>query len=130
MHWAPANVNPMVALRTAMCSDRWQEARTQILTYQQQQAKRTRQSRREQHLAEQAPTPESTETQTCTQASEPVVESLSPQADLLVDTQVSQASGSPTPRKPWRPGPDHPWRHSPIGKARYRRRSLAPPAKN
>jgi hypothetical protein len=130
MHWARANVNPMVALRTAICSDRWQEARTQILTYQHQQAKRARQSRRELHLAEQALPPESTETQPCTQAAEPVVGRLSPQADSLADTQVSEASGSPTPRKPWRPGPDHPWRHSPIGKARYRKRSLAPPAKN
>ena len=26
MHWAPAHVNPMLALRTAECNDRWQEA--------------------------------------------------------------------------------------------------------
>jgi hypothetical protein len=26
MHWAPAHVNPMLALRTAVCSERWQEA--------------------------------------------------------------------------------------------------------
>jgi hypothetical protein len=26
MHWAPAQVNPMLALRTAVCSERWDEA--------------------------------------------------------------------------------------------------------
>jgi len=26
MHWAPEHVNPMLALRTAVCSDRWSEA--------------------------------------------------------------------------------------------------------
>jgi hypothetical protein len=30
MHWARAHVNPMVALRTIACSDRWQEAWRQI----------------------------------------------------------------------------------------------------
>jgi len=30
MHWARAHVNPMVALRTIACNDRWQEAWPQI----------------------------------------------------------------------------------------------------
>ena len=30
MHWARAHVNPMVALRTIVCSDRWEEAWPQI----------------------------------------------------------------------------------------------------
>ena len=34
MHWESAHVNPMVALRTAVCSDRWDEA-WQDITYQQ-----------------------------------------------------------------------------------------------
>lgn len=130
MHWARANVNPMVALRTALCSDRWQEARPQILAYQHQQAKRARQLRREQHLAEQAPTPVFTEPLPCIPASESPVEVISPLPKSLADVPTSDVSDSPTPRKPWRPGPDHPWRHSPIGKARYRQRSLGPPAKN
>lgn len=129
MHWARTNVNPMVALRCAMCSDRWPEARSQILTHLQQQAKDTRQLRRQEHLAQQAPAPESTETHSCTQVSEPVVEIIPSQDVSLADTPLSQASDSPTPRKPWRPAPDHPWRHSPFGKARYRQRSLDPPAK-
>ena len=30
MHWAEQNVNPMLALRNAICSDRWEEVWTQI----------------------------------------------------------------------------------------------------
>ena len=30
MHWAPANVDPMLALRTVVCADRWDEAWPQI----------------------------------------------------------------------------------------------------
>lgn len=30
MHWAPANVDPMLALRTIVCADRWDEAWPQI----------------------------------------------------------------------------------------------------
>jgi hypothetical protein len=37
MHWAPAHVNPMLALRTAVCSDRWSEAWEQQQTYRLQQ---------------------------------------------------------------------------------------------
>ncbi|MCK5806630.1 MAG: hypothetical protein KAI66_27625, partial [Lentisphaeria bacterium] len=37
MHWARSNVNPMLSLRNAICSDRWDEAWTDIATYHQQQ---------------------------------------------------------------------------------------------
>lgn len=44
MHWAPAHVNPLLALRTAACNDRWEEANQQLRAYRQAQ----RQLRREQ----------------------------------------------------------------------------------
>lgn len=34
MHWAPAHVNPMLALRTAICNKRWDEAWRDILQEQ------------------------------------------------------------------------------------------------
>jgi hypothetical protein len=34
MRWAPAHVNPMLALRTAVCNERWSEAWHEILTQQ------------------------------------------------------------------------------------------------
>jgi hypothetical protein len=130
MHWAPAHVNPMLALRNAMCSGRWAHARTQIVEHQQLQRKRTRHLRRVQRIADQATAPTSTETLPCAQ---PVVEcptkTSAPRPNPPVGTRASDPPNSLTPRKPWRPGPDHPWRHSPIGKARYRKRSHPRPAK-
>lgn len=129
MHWARANVNPMLALRNAMCSDRWGQARSQILTHLQQQKQQARHLRREQHLTKQAIAPTSTAQQPCTPFIELVVESSAPEPIPPTDTRAADTPDSPMPRKPWRPSPNHPWRHSPIGKARYRKRSHAPPAK-
>ena len=130
MHWARANVNPMLALRNAMCSGRWTHARAQIVDHQQLQRKHTRHLRRMQRLAEQATAAESTETLPYAQ---PVVEratkTSAPRPHPPVDARASGPPDLPAPRKPWRPGPDHPWRHSPIGKARYRKRSHPHPAK-
>lgn len=39
MHWEPTHVNPMLAFRTAVCSDRWEEAWDQQITYQLQHQK-------------------------------------------------------------------------------------------
>jgi hypothetical protein len=129
MHWAPAHVNPMLALRNAMCSGRWPQARAQILAHRQLQRQQTRHLRRVQRLAEQATARASIETLSCAQPVERATKTSAPQPNPPVDTRASGPPDSPSPRKPWRPGPDHPWRHSPIGKARYRKRSHSPPAK-
>lgn len=39
MHWAPAHVNPMLALRTVACGDRWAEAWPRITAHVRQQAR-------------------------------------------------------------------------------------------
>lgn len=39
MHWASTSVNPMVALRTAVCADRWDEAWSQITNQLRAQAR-------------------------------------------------------------------------------------------
>ena len=129
MHWAPAHVNPMLALRNAMCSGRWPQARTQILAHQQLHCQQMRHVRRVQRLAEQATAHASTETLPCPQPVERATKTSAPQPNPPVDARASGPPDSPSPRKPWRPGPDHPWRHSPIGKARYRKRSQSGPAK-
>jgi len=60
MHWAEAHVNPIVALRNAVCSDRWEETWTVIERDQRRQVVVRRQGRRKQpmvtHSAE-APAP-------------------------------------------------------------------------
>jgi hypothetical protein len=129
MHWAPAHVNPMLALRNALCSGRWAQASAQILAHQQLQRKRMRHSRRVQRLSEQATAHESTEALSCAQPLECTTKTSAPQPNSLVETPAPSLPESSSPRKPWRPGPDHPWRHSPIGKARYRKRSYPHPAK-
>jgi hypothetical protein len=129
MHWAPAHVNPMLALRNAMCSGRWAQAHAQILAHQQLQRKRTRHLRRVQRLSEQATARESTETQPCAQPVGCTTKTSAPQPNPPAETHAPSLPDSSSPRKPWRPGPDHPWRHSPIGKARYRKRSYPQPAK-
>ena len=42
MHWADANVNPMLALRNILCSDRWKEEWPKIETRLRQQVSRRR----------------------------------------------------------------------------------------
>lgn len=126
MHWARDNVNPMLALRNALCSGRWAEARSQILTHQHLQMLRMHQLRRERHLAEHATAPVTTETLPCSPLVEPTLTTPVSQPDPL----ASDVPSSTATREPWRPGPDHPWRHSPIGKAKYRQRSHVSSAKN
>jgi hypothetical protein len=51
MHWAPENVNPMVALRTAVCTDRWSEAWSQQEQYRSDARLQRRQQRGERRRA-------------------------------------------------------------------------------
>jgi hypothetical protein len=46
MHWAEANVNPLLALRNAVCNDRWAETWPQIEQHLRQQARTRQQARR------------------------------------------------------------------------------------
>jgi hypothetical protein len=130
MHWARAHINPMLALRNALCNGRWLEACSQILTHQHLQRQRMQQLRRQQRLAAVARPPVSSETLPCTP---PVAATTQPPAsrpDPLAQTPALGAPDSAVPRQRWRPGPDHPWRHSPIGKARYRQCSHPSSARN
>jgi hypothetical protein len=112
MRWACTHVNPLVALRTVACGDRWAEAWPQIMAQWQAQARarrRDRAARRPQHAIART-------AQEATQEPDP------PPA-------IVPAAPAPAPRapvQPWpsrrtrprRPAADHPWRHLPIGRAR------------
>jgi hypothetical protein len=130
MHWARAHVNPMLALRNALCNGRWPEACSQILTHHHLQMQRMQQLRRQRRLAAPATPPVSSETLPCTPPVAAPTQSRASRPDSLAHTHPLGALDSAIPRERWRPGPDHPWRHSPIGKARYRQRSHAPSARN
>ncbi len=47
MHWEPRNVNPMLALRTGECNDRWDETRKQAFRHRLQTRLSTRLSRQQ-----------------------------------------------------------------------------------
>lgn len=120
MHWKEENVDPMLALRNIICSDRWSEEWPGIEQRLRGQAKDQRKAVRAKHR----------------QAAQPIVLpppemiiSNIPEQKPLPETS-SQTNQNPLPdklTKPWRPAPNHPWRHSPIGKARFLPSS---PAKN
>jgi hypothetical protein len=117
MHWARKHINPMLSLRNAACSDRWDEAWSQISTYRQRQIHRI------QH--------ESAVKAALLDADIPVVDAapqpLTPSA--TVPTDVAQAPKTTQPQHPWRPSSDHPWRKYPACTPRRRSKSLAPDAR-
>ena len=91
MHGARAHVNPLVALRTALCSDRWAEAWGQIVQHRRtrvQQQRRTRQAAR--RVAHQPPAPP---------ASTPPARPLPPPRAARLPRIVH---GRPTANHPWR----------------------------
>jgi hypothetical protein len=119
MHWARPHVNPMLALRNIVCSDRWLEAWPQITQTLRQQARQQRTARREKcRQSQRKPTPTSDQT--------PALPTALPAAPVTVpDKPVTQARPkqdvlNATPEEPRRPAADHPWRRMPIGRARFR----------
>jgi hypothetical protein len=105
MHWQAAHVNPMLALRNILCSDRWATAWPQIETQLRTQAAQHRRHRCQQRR----------------QAKED---------RLFADAIARQLAAAPpepppTPTEPTvkhRPAANHPWRHAPIGRARFQHR--------
>lgn len=61
MRWAPANVNPMAALRNLVCNNRWDEGWAAITTYWRQQAMHRQTERRAARAAAKAAACESLE---------------------------------------------------------------------
>jgi hypothetical protein len=88
MHWALANVNPMLATRNLICNKEWETAWPDLVYYLRGQLRSRSTARRQQRRAEAAPPPE----------------------------PVSPAKRSPSRKRPARsrgrhkPGPNHPWR--------------------
>ncbi len=116
MHWARKHVNGMVALRNALCSDRWDEAWAQASARWRQRAMERSAQRRIQRRQAMATGLE--------QQLLPLVYAATPpkptekpltEQPMSVAPQVAPAS----PLGPRRPAANHPWRHMPIGRARH-----------
>ncbi len=113
MHWARDHVNPMVALRTIVCSDRWEEAWAQISQRIREKAKEQAAARRlkpslEKAAVEKPPPRKATTGQ-------------SPQGTTALTlmgakNKPAQVGNMPTAeRRP--PAANHPWRRMPVGRA-------------
>lgn len=93
MHWARANVNPLLALRSALCSERWDEAWGVLQAEQQRQAAERRAQRcTAKRAAKSAPTPPA------------------PEAAPAEQQRRRVARLSLGRRRNGRPTADHPWR--------------------
>lgn len=128
MRWASRHVNPLLALRSIVFNDRWDEAWPQITGELRTQAWQRRLARQRERRVAQALEE--------TRISPPLPEERTP--DITSQTcQTAQPDPAPAPTaatatsapQPRRPAPDHPWRHSPIGKARFEPRHAGDPPK-
>lgn len=101
MHWARAQVDPMLALRNLVCNDRWAEAWPQITAQLRRQARDQSATRRQQRrLRAQA------------QATHPAPPPQPPAQPPTSGPEPPPATRvAPGPR---RPAANHPWRRSPA----------------
>ena len=109
MHWARPHVDPMLALRNIVCSDRWDEAWPQIVSTLRQQV--------QQRHAEQRQQRRTARRSTAIQPNVPLPSAaLPPPPAPKPSAPLTQTQ----PNQPWCPPANHPWRRMPIGKARFR----------
>jgi hypothetical protein len=103
MHWAGENVNPMLALRNALCSERWEEVWSEIEDEQRRadQARRRQRQQRRQSAQREAEAHSAAEVQACLQAS---------RQDADGSTQAVPPERPAAERG--RPAADHPWRRA------------------
>jgi hypothetical protein len=92
MHWARPHVNPMLSLRNAVCSERWDEAWLAITTQHRQLRRQRFLSRARRNTLVPLPPP-----------------LLSPAPSQLATVGDAPATEH---KKRWRPAADHPWRRS------------------
>lgn len=96
MHWARPNVNPLVALRAAVCSDRWAAAWEQI-TAQQRAARTAARAQRAQARMAAAPSPA---VPACAPTAAPAPAAETPPARAPRPKTI--VDGRPTDAHPWK----------------------------
>lgn len=109
MHWHRAQVNPMLALRNLICSNRWLST-WPILAHRLRQ-----------------PTPHKQKSSPPTPQPTP---NTVPQFYRKIQHFYAAQPPPPTPppaKQPYRPSPNHPWNRDPIGRLRFK--SPSPPKK-
>ncbi len=104
MRWAEDHVNPMLALRNAVCNDRWQEAWMERGGYLQQQKRTRRQVHAQQRLARQACQVLATLTLLGAFAAPPAASPAQVPQPVHVETAPAGPKSAP------RPAATHPWK--------------------
>lgn len=118
MHWARPHVDPMLALRNIVCSDRWTEAWPQITQTLRQQARQQRTARREKRRQSQLKLSLLTDQTPALPTTPPVAPVTAPH-ELATQSLPNPDVLKATPAEPRRPAANHPWRRMPIGRARF-----------
>jgi hypothetical protein len=108
MHWKRDNVDPMLALRNIVCSDRWDQEWPRIVCHLRQQTALRQKSRRCQYLQEIQPT-----------SIPPLTTASLPNTVPIPSPKPVEISPPQNSSKSRKPAANHPWRRSPIGRARY-----------
>jgi hypothetical protein len=111
MHWARDHVNPMVALRNIVCSDRWEEAWPQII-------QRIRGKAKEKAGRRSKPNQEHSKVELATSSR---VDAVSMPKDIVIPrpgptrNRLNPKANSLAPgRRP--PAANHPWRRMAVGR--------------
>ncbi len=110
MHWAREHVNPLLALRDVLCSDRWEADWPQIARQLRQQQRVAHMQRRQARLAQRQPV--ASIPQSSCPEDIPAQPSAGPVPHLVVERKPRRSTGKARP-----PAGDHPWRHMPVGRA-------------
>jgi hypothetical protein len=134
MHWARAHVDPMLALRNVVCSDRWDEAWPQIsqqLRHQARQRRLVRHAGRHQTAAARQQAQSAPASAGLTSQPAEMAPALSANCRTEATQAVPSRSTSPstTENGPHRPAANHPWRRMAIGRARFKRSTSQSAAK-
>lgn len=117
MHWASQHVNPLVALRDVLCSQRWEQDWSQLATQIRTQTLQKRQQRqRVRWTQSHEPAPINSDIPLVLK--EPCVSS-EPHVETVPTLTLNPAPLEKT-KLPYRPPANHPWRRSPIGHARFK----------
>jgi hypothetical protein len=108
MHWARANINPMLVLRNVACNDRWDEAWTELVECRQEAvAERFRQYR-----DRNSPAPS-----TANKLARSTINLIPKVAQEIVHHQENSGEIS-VAKRPYRPAANHPWRKMRYGRGR------------
>jgi hypothetical protein len=116
MHWEGKNVNPMLALRTGICNERWEETRNHAFRHRLKIRAVTRFERQKKHYEKLKQNVKETLVRLLLGSS---FHTPTPTGISVPSSQAereTQSSCAPHTKNTYRPAPSHPWRRYPHAK--------------